>query len=69
MLYFTGDFDINIELRKRAKELGYILNEHGLQSLSDKKILYLSTEKEIFNFLGYKYLTPKLRSIQNLKSI
>lgn len=66
LLYFTGDFDINVELRKKAKELGYTLNEYKLTSL-DGKHLYLSSEKEIFNFLGYKFLQPKLRSITNLK--
>ena len=66
MLYFTGDFDINIEMRKRAQELGYILSEYGLQRVLDKEFLYLSTEKEIFNFLGYKFLQPKAREIKNL---
>lgn len=70
LLYFTGDFDINIELRKRANEMGYTLNEYGLKpNKKDKKEIILNSEKEIFNFLGYKYLQPKQRIIQNLKTI
>lgn len=69
MVYFTGDFDINVELRKRAKEMGYTLNEHGLQNISDKTKIHLKTEKEIFNFLGYKFLQPRQRSLKNLKSM
>lgn len=70
LLYFTGDFDINIELRKRANELGYTLNEYGLKpNNSSKPILNLNSEKEIFHFLGYKYLQPKQRMGQNLKNI
>lgn len=70
LLYFTGDFDININLRKKATELGYKLNEYSLKSLSEQNNLpKLYTEKEIFNFLGYKYLKPRLRNINNLKEL
>lgn len=68
LLYFTGDFNINIELRKRANELGYTLSEHGIipfKSGVEKPVL--KTEKEIFNFLGYRFLFPKRRTIANLK--
>lgn len=68
LLYFTGDFDINIELRKKANELGYKLNEYGMSNKNGNKI-ELKSEKEIFNFLGYKFLQPKSRKIQNLKLI
>lgn len=68
LLYFTGDFDINVELRKRAGELGYNLNEYGLVSNNLPQPV-LDSEKEIFNFLGYKYLYPKKRNISNLKKL
>ena len=70
MLYFTGDFDINIALRKRANELGYILNEHGITPFrSGAESPVLRTEKEIFNFLGYRYLLPKRRNVSFLKKL
>lgn len=66
LLYFTGDFQINVELRKKAGELGFTLNEYGLRGKNKPD---LTTEKEIFNFLGFKYLNPKDRHIQMLKTI
>ena len=69
LLYFTGDFQINVNLRKRANDMGYILNEYGLKSQNSKLVPTLLTEKEIFNFLGYKYLIPSKRNIQNLKEL
>lgn len=70
LLYFTGDFEINIALRKAAKELGYSLSEYKLTPI-DKKTpdVELTSEKEIFNFLGYKFLQPKMRSIGNLQKL
>lgn len=70
LLYFTGDFDINIALRKEANELGYVLNEYQLKPMN-KKVpeVEFKTEKEIFNFLGYKYLLSKKRNLQNLLKI
>lgn len=66
LLYFTGDFQINVALRKRATELGYTLNEYGLQGKNKPELI---SEKEIFNFLGYKYLYPKDRRIEMLKEL
>lgn len=69
LLYFTGDFNINIQLRKRANELGYKLNEYGLIPNKPGPKIELKSEKEIFNFLGYKFLQPKFRISQNLINI
>ena len=66
LLYFTGDFQINVAMRKRATELGYTLNEYGVRGKIKPE---LNSEKEIFDFLGYKYLKPNDRMIQNLKNI
>lgn len=63
-LYFTGDYSLNIQMRKKAKKMGYSLNEHGLEPKVD-----LKTEKAIFNFLGFKYLQPKDRTARNLKEL
>lgn len=63
LLYFTGDYNINIALRKKANILGYKLSEYGLRN---KNNLNLKTEKQIFKFLGFEYLKPKDRNISNL---
>jgi len=68
LLYFTGDFDINIALRKKANELGYTLSEYGLKPNSNNiPNIELNSEREIFKFLGFKYLQPKDRNIAFLK--
>jgi len=67
LVYFTGDFQINISLRKRATELGYTLNEYTLRGAP--KELTIESEKELFNVLGFKFLKPKDRTIQNLKDL
>jgi DNA polymerase/3'-5' exonuclease PolX len=70
LLYFTGDFDINIAMRKKASELGYTLSEYGLNPNSnDIPTIELNSEREIFKFLGFKYLQPKDRNIQKLKEL
>ena len=68
LLYFTGDFDINIAMRKKASELGYTLNEYGLKpNTNEVPKINLDSENEIFKFLGFKYLKPQDRNIQKLK--
>lgn len=69
LLYFTGDFNINIELRKQANQMGYTLNEYHLISNTNKIPVQLSSEKQIFNFLGFGFLKPKDRSLSNLKQM
>jgi len=68
LLYFTGDFNINIALRKQANEMDYTLNEYGLIKRTGEKV-ELHSERELFAFLGFKYLLPKDRNINNLKKI
>lgn len=59
LLYFTGDRQFNIEMRKRAIELGYSLSEYGLSGAVSAGI---STEREIFTLLGLKYVEPRYRT-------
>lgn len=74
LLYFTGSMEMNVEMRKRAIELGYNLNEYsfkrlvnGAKELPDHKIF--KTEEDIFNFLGYKYIEPKKRDGKSLEML
>lgn len=62
-LYFTGSQKLNIQMRNRAIELGYTLNEYGLYD-SEGNNVPASSEEEIFKHLGMKYLNPHERSIK-----
>lgn len=56
LMYFTGNKQHNILLRKLAIEKGYKINEYGL--FEGEKLLASKTEKEIFNKLGLNYIPP-----------
>jgi DNA polymerase/3'-5' exonuclease PolX len=60
LLYFTGSYELNKQMRLNAKKLGYKLNEYGLYDENDNMIIQLS-EQEIFHTLEMEYLTPDKR--------
>lgn len=60
-LHFTGPQELNTEMRKRAIKHGLRLNQYGLFEVADNVKIPLTSEKEIFELLGMKYLTPKER--------
>jgi DNA polymerase/3'-5' exonuclease PolX len=63
LLYFTGSDKFNVILRKLALDKGFSMNEHGLISKEDEKIIpALLTEEEIFNFFGLKIVKPENRN-------
>jgi DNA polymerase/3'-5' exonuclease PolX len=62
LLYFTGSKQFNIAMRKHALEMGYSLNEQSLTNIDTKrKVSGLTSEKEVFEFLDYKYVSPEKR--------
>lgn len=62
LLYFTGSKQFNIAMRKHALELGYSLSEQSLTDVSSKKkVSGINTEKDIFDFLDIKYVSPEKR--------
>jgi len=74
ILFTTGSKEFNVRMRKFALEKGYSLNEQNLthKSPTGRKVSkeeYLEiinkespeTEQDIFNFLGYQYISPELR--------
>lgn len=64
VLYFTGSDKFNIEMRKKALELGYTMNEHGMQPLDPEKTAkppIMKNEKDIFKFLNMEYVKPDKR--------
>jgi DNA polymerase/3'-5' exonuclease PolX len=62
LLYNTGSDHVNILMRKRARELGYELSEYGLKPISGNRVPLITTEAEIFQFLGLQYLPPDRRT-------
>jgi hypothetical protein len=59
LLYFTGSGDFNRNMRSIAKKQGYKLSEYGL--MKDNRIEKISSEEDIFNILGMKYVKPSER--------
>jgi len=74
-LYFTGSGGFNVKMRKHAMDLGYTMNEYSIKRISGKKAVALTeeeikeglgkprfeTERDIFDFLKYKYKEPENR--------
>lgn len=66
LLYFTGSKIFNTEMRNRALQLGYTMNEHRIYDNNKKEEVIWSkipTEKDIFIFFGLEYVEPELRGI------
>ena len=61
LMYFIGNKQHNIELRKIALSKGYTLSEYGLFRLKRKKWVAGRTEEEIYQKLGMDYIEPELR--------
>ena len=59
LLYFTGSKSHNIELRKRAQNLGLKLNEYGL--FEGPYSLAGANEAEVYATLGLAWIPPELR--------
>jgi len=59
LLYFTGSKAHNIELRKRAIDHGWSLNEYGLTE--GERTIASRTEEEIYRALGMAWIPPELR--------
>jgi len=63
ILYFTGSGDFNVRMREDALKQGYTMNEYSMKQTETKEKIdkIFNEEKEIFDFLGYEYLTPEQR--------
>ena len=61
LMYFIGNKDHNIKLRKLALSKGYTLSEYGLFKVKGKKWLAGRTEEEIYRQLNLNYIPPEMR--------
>ena len=59
LLYSTGSAKFNRDMRARAKSMGYLLNQYGL--FKDKKLVPISSERDVFKKLGMQYVHPENR--------
>jgi DNA polymerase/3'-5' exonuclease PolX len=67
ILYFTGSDRFNVAFRQYALDKGYTLNEHSLTPIRTgvPAVPYMKTEKDIFKFLGLRYIEPSKRIDHN----
>lgn len=63
LLYFTGSYEHNIKMRKKALEMGYSLSEYGLKNIETEKYIEneVNSEKDIFKILKMDYVKPEDR--------
>ena len=64
LLYFTGSDKFNVAFRKYAGDKGYTLNEHTMVPLKGSSAPMppgMKGEKDIFAFLGLRYVPPEER--------
>jgi len=60
--YFSGSKEHNVELRKRAKQKGWSLNEYDFQGDDETVTLpEVNEEADIYKALGLDYIPPELR--------
>lgn len=61
IFYATGSKTFNIIMRRKAKSLGYLLNQRGLY-VDGERIPDIISERDIMKHLGYDYLEPEERT-------
>ena len=61
ILYFTGSKQHNIELRQRAMDRGWLLNEYALSDAETEQVVASESEADIYAALGLEYIPPEMR--------
>jgi DNA polymerase (family 10) len=61
LMYFTGSKGHNIELRQRALDRGWTLNEYSLSSVEGGVTVASKTEEDIYASLDLPWMSPELR--------
>lgn len=61
VMYFTGSKQHNIEMRQRAIERGWTLNEYGLSDADTGDVVASRTEKAIYEAMDLPFIPPELR--------
>lgn len=63
--YFTGSKEHNVEMRSRARKVGWSLNEYAFSKIEGEKVVkrppVCKEEHDIYGALGMSYVPPELR--------
>ena len=62
LLYFTGNKNFNIFIRKKALSLNMSINEYGIIDNTNNSVLSVYSEKELFDKINMDYLGPLNRN-------
>lgn len=63
LIYFTGSKNFNIDIRRKALDRGYSLNEYFFTKKDTGEKLVVHSEKEVFDILGMDFVPPTARDI------
>src|SRR6266545_5131309 len=59
--HFTGSKAHNVALREDAVRRGLSVSEYGVQNTDTGEVFTAETEKELYEHLGYQFISPELR--------
>jgi DNA polymerase/3'-5' exonuclease PolX len=62
LLYFTGNKNFNIQIRKKALSLNMSINEYGIIDNTNNNVISIYSEKELFDKINIDYLEPVNRN-------
>lgn len=63
MIYFTGSKNFNIDIRRKALEKGFSLNEYGFTNKETGEKVLVHSEEELFQIIGMDFVLPSDRDI------
>jgi DNA polymerase beta len=63
LLYFTGNKNFNILMRKKALTLNMSVNEYGIIDNTNNDVLSFYSEKELFDKINMDYIEPINRNL------
>ncbi len=59
--HFTGSKEHNVALREDAVRRGLSISEYGVKNVESGEVLTATTEEELYEQLGYRWIPPELR--------
>ena len=62
LIYFTGNKNFNIFIRKKALSLNMSINEYGIIDNTNNSVLSVYSEKELFDKINMDYVEPLNRN-------
>jgi len=59
--HFTGSKSHNVAMREEAQRRGLSISEYGIAEVESGEVHTFTTEKELYEWLGYQFVPPELR--------